>query len=154
MTASDPRPGLDQDVHDLATTGRNFAALSTLDAAGAPRTHVMWIDADDSHLLLNTEVHRQKYRDVARDPRVTVTIWLAEDPYRYVEVRGVVDGEVGGDAARRHIDVLSRRYTGRDYATPIVSERVILRVAPTRVYKKVGIGMPTPTDADGRASGS
>jgi PPOX class probable F420-dependent enzyme len=135
---------LDPDVHRLATTGRNFAALSTLDAQGAPRTHVMWIGADDTHLLLNTEVHRQKYKDVGRDPRVTVTIWLAEDPYSYVEVRGVVDGEVRGEAARAHIDELSRRYTGKDYATPIQSERVVLRMAPTRVYKKAGIGMATP----------
>ena len=29
---------------------------------GTPQTHPLWVDADDEHLLLNTEVHRQKFR--------------------------------------------------------------------------------------------
>ena len=44
----------------------------------------MWVDADRQHLLINTEMHRQKYRNVERDPRVTVMIWDNEDPYLFV----------------------------------------------------------------------
>jgi general stress protein 26 len=57
-----------------------------------PLTHVMWADCDDEHLLINTERHRQKVRNVRRDPWVTVTIWDATDPYRYVEVVETVTG--------------------------------------------------------------
>ena len=39
-------------------TSKNFATIFTLAADGLPRTHVMWVDADDQHLLINTEVHR------------------------------------------------------------------------------------------------
>lgn len=78
---------LDDDVRELAT-GRNFAALTTLLDDGTPQTHIMWVDADDEHIIVNTEVHRAKYRNLQRDPRATVTIWDREDPYRYVEVRG------------------------------------------------------------------
>ena len=35
-----------------------------------------------------------------------------------------------GPEARAHIDALSRKYTGADYATQIQSERVILKIAP------------------------
>jgi general stress protein 26 len=66
-----------------------------------PLTHVMWADCDDEHLLTNTGRHRQKARNVRRDPRVTVTIWDATDPYRYVEVRGEVVETVTGPEARR-----------------------------------------------------
>ena len=48
----------------------------------------MWVDADDDHVLINTEVHRAKFKAVERDPRVTVMIWERENPYSYVEVRG------------------------------------------------------------------
>jgi PPOX class probable F420-dependent enzyme len=82
-------------------TGTNFAALTTLFDDGHPQTQVMWIDADEDHLLINTEVHRQKYLNVQRDPRVTVLIWDAEDPYRYVEVRGRVVDEVRGPGGPR-----------------------------------------------------
>ena len=79
-------------------------------------------------MLLNTEVGRQKYRNVQRDPRVTVTIWDAADPTRYVEGRGRVVESVAGPEARAHIDEVALRYTGAEYANPVRTERVILKV--------------------------
>jgi hypothetical protein len=92
----------------------------------------MWVDADADHLLINTEVHRQKFKNVARDPRVTITIWAKDDPYSFVEVRGEVVEKTKGPEAREHIDHLSRKYHGRPYGNPIRSERVVLRIAPLR----------------------
>ena len=112
--------------------GQNFAALTTLLPGGHPQTQVMWVDVNEQHLLINTEVHRQKFRNVERDPRVTVTIWDKEDPYRFVEVRGEVVEKVKGMEAREHIDELSHKYRGKPYQTPIRSQRVVLRIAPSR----------------------
>jgi PPOX class probable F420-dependent enzyme len=112
--------------------GQNFAALTTLLPGGHPQTQVMWVDADSERLLVNTEVHRQRFRNVERDPRVTLMIWDRQDPYRFVEVRGEVVEEVKGPEARKHIDELSQKYRGRPYRTPIRSERVMLRIAPLR----------------------
>ena len=123
---------LDPRLTELAT-GANFAALTTLFEDGSPQTQVMWVDADDEHVLVNTEVHRAKFRNVQRDPRVTVTIWDRENPYAYVEVRGRVTDTVGGDEARDHIDACAHRYMGKDYPNPVQSERVILRIAPDRI---------------------
>jgi PPOX class probable F420-dependent enzyme len=126
---------LDPDLKTL-TDGPNFAALTTLLADGHPQTQVMWVGADDEHLLINTEIDRAKYRNAARDPRVTVTVWDREDPYRYVEARGRVVEEVRGDAARAHIDELSRKYGGQDYPQEAIkTERVILKVAPEKLHK-------------------
>jgi PPOX class probable F420-dependent enzyme len=112
--------------------GQNFAALTTLLPGGHPQTQVMWIDANEQHLLVNTEVHRQKFRNVERDPRVTVTIWDLEDPYRFVEVRGEVVEKVKGQEAREHIDELSHKYRGKPYQPQIKSERVVFWIAPSR----------------------
>ena len=115
---------------------KNFATLSTLLPSGYPMTHVMWVDADDEHLLINTEVHRDKYKNVQRDPRVTVTVIDRENPYKYVEVRGKVVDEVRGQEARDDIDRLSEKYNGTKYdPSAIQSERVILKIQP--VDKKV-----------------
>jgi PPOX class probable F420-dependent enzyme len=122
---------LDPAVVSLAS-GANFAALTTLLADGQPQTHVMWIGCDDEHLLINTEVHRQKFKNVSRDPRVTVAIWDVASPYHYAEVRGRVVSVVTGPAARDDIDALSVKYTGAPYANAITSERVILKIAPER----------------------
>jgi PPOX class probable F420-dependent enzyme len=119
-------------IRDLARQA-NFAAFTVLLRSGQPMTHVMWVDAEDDHVLINTEVHRAKYEAVRRDPRVTVTIWKRDDPYRFAEVRGRVVETVTGQEAREHIDALSRKYRNRDYdEANIGSERVILRIAPDR----------------------
>jgi PPOX class probable F420-dependent enzyme len=125
----------DQELHPMVlelARAQNFAALTTLLPGGHPQTQVMWVDANEQHLLINTEVHRQKFRNVERDPRVTVTIWDKEDPYRFVEVRGEVVEKVKGQEARKHIDELSQKYRGKPYQTQIRSERVVLRIAPLR----------------------
>jgi PPOX class probable F420-dependent enzyme len=112
-------------------TGKNFAVLTTLRPDGHPASQVMWVDADSDHILINTEVHRRKYQHVLADPRVTVTIWQAGNPYEYVEIRGVGADIVRGQAARDHIDQLAMRYFGRAYdPDEIESERVILRIRP------------------------
>jgi PPOX class probable F420-dependent enzyme len=122
---------VDDEVKRLAQ-GRNFGSLTTLLPTGQPMTHVMWVDADDDYVLINTETHRQKYKNVANDPRVAIAIIDSESPYHYAEVRGKVVGEVTGPAARTHIDKLSEKYTGGPYDNPITSERVILKIAPDR----------------------
>jgi PPOX class probable F420-dependent enzyme len=124
---------LDPDLHRLATSGA-FAALTTLGPDGMPSTHVMWVDADDDHLVINTEVHRQKFKNTSRDPRVAITVMDPESPYRFIEARGRVVGTVGGKAAREHIDVLSHRYMGGAYANAIQSERVILQVDVEKLH--------------------
>lgn len=122
---------IEDGVRTLAS-GKNFAALTTLMPGGQPQTHVMWVDCDDDHILINTEVHRRKFKNVEADPRVTVAIWDAENPYSFAEVRGRVVETITGDAALDSINALANKYTGADYAPEIQSERVILKIAPDR----------------------
>jgi PPOX class probable F420-dependent enzyme len=113
--------------------GQNFAALTTVLPSGQLSTQMMWVDGDDSHILINTEVGRQKYHNVRHDPRVAVMLFDRSNPYRYSEIRGRVVGTVTGTEAREHIDKLSEKYTGGPYANPIGTERVILQIEPERV---------------------
>lgn len=124
---------LDPAIQELAQAA-NFAALTVHLESGAMMTHVMWVDADDDHILLNTEIHRVKFRMVERDPRVTVIVWVKDDPYRFAEVRGRVVDKVIGPAAEAHIEALAHLYTGAHHETRIRNadhlERVILKIAP------------------------
>ena len=123
---------IDEKVKKLAQQD-NFGTITTLLADGTPSTHVMWVDADDEHMLINTEIGRMKYRNVQRDPRVAVVVFNKDNPYEYAEVRGRVVETVGGDVARKHIDALSEKYTGKPYdPAAIQTERVILKIAPER----------------------
>jgi len=123
---------LDPRVKELAQ-GRNFGIVSTTMPDGSIQSLPLWVDADDEHVLINTEIHRQRYKNVQTDPHVTVTIVADGNWYSFAEVRGHFAGEVRGAEARAHIDKLSHKYTGGDYANPIQSERVILKIAPDKV---------------------
>ncbi len=120
-------------IADLAR-GPNFAIVTSISPTGLIQALPLWIDADDAgeHLLLNTEVHRQRYKNYERDKRATVTIIGKDSWYKWAEVRGEVVGEVRGPEARAHIDKLAQRYTGANYAPQITSERVILKVKPIK----------------------
>jgi PPOX class probable F420-dependent enzyme len=122
---------LDDDVKALARE-KNFAAFTTLFADGSPQTHIMWVDADEEYVYINTEQSRQKVRNIAGDPRVVVTIFDAADPYHYVEVRGVVVDVVGGDEGRAHMDKLRFKYTGATTPTDSSVARVYFRIAPDK----------------------
>lgn len=122
---------LDTKIRDFAQAA-NFGSISFHLADGSIATHVMWVDADDEHVLINTEIDRLKYTAISANPNVTVVIWDNASPYRYAEVRGTVTGEVRGDAARANIDALSQKYTGVDYQNEIKSERVVLQITPNR----------------------
>jgi len=123
---------IDPDVLELAR-GANLASLTTLMPGGAPVASVVWVDADEAgdRLLVNTERHRLKYRNVLRDPRVHLLVVDHADDGHYASVRGVVDDHVFGQPALDHIDRLAKKYTGTRFDdTRIVSERVILSVRP------------------------
>jgi PPOX class probable F420-dependent enzyme len=124
---------LDEDTIRLAK-GKNLATVVTLMPDGQPQALLLWVDTDGEHVLVNTEPQRQRSRNLARDPRITVLIHSAENPWDWSEVRGHVTETVDGDEARRHIDELSRKYVGSDYSNPIGPQgRIILKVTPDKV---------------------
>jgi PPOX class probable F420-dependent enzyme len=123
---------LDPEVLDLAR-GTNLASFTTLLRSGSPVAGIVWVDADPdgNRILVNTEVHRLKYRNVCRDPRVHVLIVDGEDAGRFASIQGVVEDRVLGAEARQHIERLALKYTGGPFDTRrIVTERVLLSVRP------------------------
>jgi PPOX class probable F420-dependent enzyme len=125
-------PELLPETEELAT-GKNFAAVSTVFPSGLIQTQMIWVHAANGKIVLNTETHRAKARNVQRDPRISVLIRDENDPYRYAEVRGRVTDTTTGPEARAHVDELSQKYTGRPYPPEnIKSERIMLWITPVR----------------------
>ena len=112
--------------------GKNFGTVSTIMASGHPQTQMMWVDTDGENVIFNTEIHRAKFKNLERNPLVTVMVMDADNPWRYVEVRGHVVETIAGQEARDHIDSLAMKYLDKKYPNPVQSERVIVKVAPDR----------------------
>jgi PPOX class probable F420-dependent enzyme len=124
---------LDEDVIRLAR-GKNLATGVTLMPDGQPQALLTWVDSDGEYVLVNTEPQRQRSKNLRRDPRITVLIHSAGNPWDWAEVRGHVAETGGGAQAREHIDELSRKYVGTEYRHPIGPDgRIMLKVAADKV---------------------
>jgi PPOX class probable F420-dependent enzyme len=122
---------LDDRVKELLD-GRAFAVLATLNPDGTPQTSVIWVARDGDALVFSTHDRRQKARNLRHDPRVSLTVFAADDPYRTADIRGTV--ELIDDPDRSLSIALTRRYLGQDPPPdPPGSRRLIGRLTPTHV---------------------
>ena len=112
-----------------------FANLATINADGSPQVTPVWVDFDGTHVLINTAKGRMKARNLAREPRVALSITDPENSYRYLGIQGrVVEmTETGGDA---HIDKMAKKYLGKDsYPARTPGEvRIIVKISPDKVH--------------------
>jgi PPOX class probable F420-dependent enzyme len=99
--------------------GPNFGHLATLMADGAPHSVALWVTVlNGDRLGFVADPRSLKGRNIARDPRVALSIVDHEDPYRTAQLRGRVVTTQKGDAALEMLHAISRRYTGADYPEP------------------------------------
>jgi PPOX class probable F420-dependent enzyme len=110
----EPVADLDPAVRELLE-GANFVSLATLTADGSPHGTTVWAAVEDGRPCFFTQPSSFKARNIARDPRVAMTVLDRTNPYRSGQLRGRVAETVAGDAALEIIDRLSRKYTGADF---------------------------------------
>ena len=117
---------------------KNLGAVATIREDGTPHVTPVWVDYDGEDVLFNTAAPRAKWKNLKRDPRVTVEVHSLENPYEYVMVSGTAEIDEDEEEANRHIDKMSLKYRGiPKYQNHRPGERrVIVRVKPERVYPK------------------
>ena len=123
-----------QDYADLLQDKKAFAHLATNMPDGAPQSTPVWVDYRDGHVLVNTAKGRVKARNMAKGSPVALSISDPDNPYRYVQVRGVVS-KVHEEGADAHIDFLAKKYLGQErypWRRP-GEERVIYEIEPQKV---------------------
>lgn len=102
----------------------NFVHLATLTADGGPASVAIWAGIHDDRPCFFTQPSSAKARNIARDPRVALSVVDRDNPYRTGRLRGVVGEIVTGEDALTIIDALSRAYTGEPF--PMRSGQVYL----------------------------
>jgi PPOX class probable F420-dependent enzyme len=112
--------------------GPNFGHLGTVNADGTVQVSPIWVDLEDGRPVFNTAAGRVKWRNMRRDPRVTLEVIDVSDGYRSVEIRGRV-AEMTAEGAREHINQLSLKYTGEPFENYVDGvERVKVTIEPER----------------------
>jgi PPOX class probable F420-dependent enzyme len=109
-----------------------FAHLATVTDDGAPLANPMWFlwDGERGVIKLTHTNNRHNYRYLQREPRVALSVADPENEYRYLQVRGVVEG-IEPDPTGAFFNVLQHRYRGTVSEVPDRAVRVVISVRPT-----------------------
>jgi PPOX class probable F420-dependent enzyme len=109
-----------------------FAHFATVRADGAPQVNPMWFlwDPAQGIVKMTHTKRRHNYRNVQREPRVALSIADPDMPYRYIQVRGVVE-QIEDDPTGAFYQVLQLRYRGAVSEVPDRAVRVVLTIRPT-----------------------
>lgn len=103
-----PIPPSHRDLID----GPYCVALTTFMPDGSPQTTPVWCNAEGDTILINTMQGFRKEKNMRQNPHVTLLAYDPTDPFRNIEVRGLVV-EMSEDGALEHLDELTRLYHGR-----------------------------------------
>ena len=109
-----------------------FAHLATVASDGSPRANPMWFfwDPEAGVVKLTHLNSRYNYRNLQREPRVALSIIDPDNPYRYLQIRGTLDG-VEPDPTGAFYQQLQKRYRGTTSEVKDRDQRVVLTIRPT-----------------------
>lgn len=151
---SEPDTGLiplPEEVRDLLA-GPNYVHLSTLQADGSPRSHVVWAGLEGDRILVCTYRWYRKAADMYRDPRVALSVTDLADPYRMASVQGRVV-EIRPDEDYRHMDRIAVKYTSAPFPSR-ASGHVAFVIGATKAYQRTLSWFTHAPGASGAVSGT
>ncbi|MCO6449801.1 MAG: PPOX class F420-dependent oxidoreductase [Caldilineales bacterium] len=128
------------DAHKDLVEGAVYAVLTTVAPNGQPENTVIWCSWDGEHVLVNTADGRRKADNIKRNPRVALTAVDPQNPFRWVDIRGVVES-VEEDDDFSNINKHCFIYTGNEeyYGSVQPAEmkgqekRLVFNIKPERV---------------------
>src|SRR3954449_2681247 len=91
--------------------GANFAHLATLMPDGAPHSVAIWAGLEGDDVVFFTPEGSLKGNNMAKDPRVAISITDHDNPYRTAQLRGEVVEVRGVEDADALAAELGVRYT-------------------------------------------
>lgn len=118
--------------------GPVVVTLVTIMPDGQPQATPVWCNTDGDDILVNTARGRAKDRNMQANPKVAICAIDPQNPYRWIEVRGVVTASTEAGAVE-HINQLSGLYRGNDdyYASNPAQRnketRVTYRIQPVKI---------------------
>ncbi|MGH8988970.1 MAG: PPOX class F420-dependent oxidoreductase [Acidimicrobiales bacterium] len=112
---------------------KGFAHVATVGSHGEPQSSPVWYGWDGHVLSFSQTTGRQKYHNLGKEPRIALSVTDPENPYRYIEIRGVVEG-IDEDPDNAFINSMAKKYLDEDVYPWHKPEdhRVIVRVRPER----------------------
>lgn len=112
-----------------------IAHFATVRSDGSLQSNPMWFRWDGDRVRLTHTRTRKKFRNVAHEPRVALSIVDPDNAQRYLEVRGVVES-VQDDTGAPFYRSLQEHYNVTSAAVRDADVRVVLVIRPTTILAR------------------
>jgi hypothetical protein len=107
------------------------AIIGTKRRDGSVQMNAVWFEYDDGKILLNGGENRAWLKHARKDEgRITIFFIDPMNMWRHAQVQGRIV-RTTTEGAAEHINHLSHRYLGREYARP--TDRLLIEIVPERV---------------------
>lgn len=118
----------------LSWEAKLVANVATVGPEGEPQNNPVWFEWDGTHIRFSLTTGRQKYLNLQRDKRISISVVDTANIYRYIEIRGELD-EVEPDPNIDFISRMASKYLGRERYPwhREGDERVIMKIRPVKV---------------------
>jgi PPOX class probable F420-dependent enzyme len=115
--------------------GRNHAHLAIPRKDGTVQTVIVWADAEDGNITVNSAEGRAWPANLRSAGTATVTVLADGDPYEWVSVTATV-AEDTHEGAVEHINALAKKFIDADEYPYLGSgeQRIRFVLAPERVH--------------------
>jgi len=130
------------DSHKDLLINAIHGVLTTMMPDGQPQMSVVWVDFDETHVLLNSALERQKGKKIQKNRKVNILVIDANNVARFIEVRGEVL-EITQEGAIDHANKQTRVYSGGEKLqfygdiypakTKEKETRVVFKILPKKV---------------------
>jgi PPOX class probable F420-dependent enzyme len=95
--------------------GTPIAHVATVLPDGAPHSVPVWVGTHDGHVVILTGPRSQKARNLARDPRIAISVAPADNPFSPVVLRGRVVRWLSGEEGWAVVDAIADKYIHAPY---------------------------------------
>jgi PPOX class probable F420-dependent enzyme len=129
----------------------NFAHVATTNADGAPAVAAVWVTLIDGRAAFFTSPATNHGRNLARDPRVALSIIDFDNPYSLARIRGRVDRRIEGDDAVAIIHEMAHKYLSTRYPRPVPANAFVTIVAHDRAVREDYSDVHRPAASGGGA---
>ncbi|MBH0777330.1 PPOX class F420-dependent oxidoreductase [Nocardia bovistercoris] len=113
-----------------------FGHLATIRPDGTAQSNPVWYIWDGEVVQFTFSTKQQKHRNVLTNPHVALSIQDPEDPYRYLEVRGIVETVDPDPNGGEFFMKLNTHYNGPFTESLYPTEGGIYTMRPTSTSKQ------------------
>lgn len=129
-------------VRDFLTAGTRTGMAAWTAADGRALVAPVWFVLDGDDVVFNTGARTAKGRALARDPRMTLCVDLAQPPYGFVQLQGTATIGEDPDELVSTATAIAARYVGADRAEEFgrrngAPGELVVRLRPTKVVAQL-----------------